>query len=175
MLVEKYSIILSVFFRSIVPNLELNLPNLETLILTNNNIEDLSEIDNLSTVKTLRTLCMIRNPLAALKYYRLYTIYKIPSLRVLDFKKVKDKVIFNFYLNLFFLIKFFSKKERQEAQKLFKGKKLKQSERPKTFIPGEQVDKSSFNYQSNQRFTQEQRVERAQPTKEDIEAIRVNS
>lgn len=140
--------------QSIVPNLELNLPNLETLILTNNNIEDLSEIDNLSTVKTLRTLCMIRNPLAALKYYRLYTIYKIPSLRVLDFKKVKDK-------------------ERQEAQKLFKGKKLKQSERPKTFIPGEQVDKSSFNYQSNQRFTQEQRVERAQPTKEDIEAIRL--
>ena len=57
---------------------------------------------------------------------------------------------------------------------MFKGKKLKQSDKPKTFIPGEQVDK--LNYQSNQGFTNEQfqhRVERAQPSKEDIEAIRV--
>ena len=75
--------------------MDFSLPNLETLILTNNNIEDLTEIDNLSSVKTLKCLCMIRNPLAALKYYRLYTIYRIPSLKILDFKKVKDKVIFN--------------------------------------------------------------------------------
>lgn len=139
----------------IASNLEANLPHLESLILTNNNIEDLSEIDQLSTFKTLRTLCLLRNPVASLKHYRLYTIYRIPSLRVLDFKKVKDK-------------------ERQEAQKLYKGKKLKKSaDKAKTFVPGEQLDKgvlAANNGGANQE--QQQRVERAQPTKEDIEAIR---
>ena len=60
---------------------------------------------------------------------------------------------------------------------MFKGKKLKKSEKPKTFIPGEQVDKSAFNYQNSQGFSQDhfqQRAERVQPSKEDIEAIRVS-
>ena len=75
-------------------NLEHYVPNLETLVMTNNNIEELYEIDNLSTIKTLRTLSLLRNPVASLRHYRLYTIYKMPFLRVLDFKKVKDKVFF---------------------------------------------------------------------------------
>lgn len=68
------------------------LPNLETLILTNNNIDDLHEIDNISTIKTLHTLCLMRNPVASFKHYRLYTIYRMPNLRILDFKKIKQKV-----------------------------------------------------------------------------------
>lgn len=91
-----------------------------------------------------------------MKLYRLYTIFKIPSLRVLDFKKVKDK-------------------ERQEAQKLFKGKKLKKSDKPKTFVPGEQLDKLTSNQNDQQQQQQIQRTaEKVQPTKEDIEAIRVS-
>ena len=37
-------------------HLESVLPNLETLILTNNNIEDLTEVDHLKTIKSLRSL-----------------------------------------------------------------------------------------------------------------------
>jgi U2 small nuclear ribonucleoprotein A' len=147
----------------IASNLETSMPNLETLIMTNNNVEDLNEIDQLSTVKTLRVLCLFRNPVASLKHYRLYTIYKIPSLRVLDFKKVKEK-------------------ERQEAQKLYKGKKLKKSSsennKPRTFVPGEPTAAAENNTNNNNNDStttqnqHHQRVERIQPTKEDIEAIR---
>lgn len=121
--------------------------------MTNNNIEDLSEIDQLATIKKLRVLSLLRNPVAALKHYRLYTIYRLPSLKVLDFKKVKER-------------------EREEAQKLYKGKKLKKKEKPKTFIPGEQLDKLNQTGGFDQQ-KQTQRVERVQATKEDIEAIRV--
>ena len=68
-----------------------------------------------------------------------------------------------------------NKKEREQAQKLYKGKKLKTSEKPKTFVPGEQLDKlninsggQSGNFDQQQRNTMNQRI---QPTKEDIEAI----
>jgi len=80
----------------------------------------------------------------------------MPGLRLLDFKKVKER-------------------ERQEAQTLFKGKKLKKSEKPKTFIPGEQL-KQGFN-QATQNFTIDQShptAQRVQPSKEDIDAIRVS-
>lgn len=43
------------------------------------------------------------NPLTKKKYYRLYVIWKLPTVRVLDFTKV-------------------ARKERQEAKKLFDGK-----------------------------------------------------
>jgi len=145
----------------IASNLEQYLPNLENLVLINNNVEDLGEIDQLASIKTLRTLSLLRNPVAALKHYRLYTIYRIPSLKVLDFKKIKDK-------------------EREEAQKLYKGKKIKRSDnKPKTFVPGEQLDKLTLSSQGGQGATgfgdaQQQHMlqQRAQPSKEDIEAIR---
>jgi len=140
-------------------NLEQFLPKLENLVLVNNNIEDLGEIDQLATIKTLKSLSLVRNPVAALKHYRLYTIYRIPSLRNLDFKKVKEK-------------------ERQEAQKLYKGKKLKRAEKPKTFIPGEQLDRLSLTNVSNTGFSgppQHQHAhhqQKQQASKEDLDAIR---
>ncbi|RMZ93013.1 U2 small nuclear ribonucleo A [Brachionus plicatilis] len=135
-------------------NLNQFLPNIENLVMINNNIEELTEIDNLSSLKSLKYLSLLRNPVAALKHYRLYTIYRIPSLRVLDFKRIRDK-------------------ERQEAQKLYKGKKLKKSEVPRTFVPGEQLDKLSLNQPGAENGQKQQRVERAQPSKEDIDAIRL--
>lgn len=134
----------------VAPNLERYVPSLETLIMTNNNIEELYEIDNLSTIKTLRTLSLLRNPVASLRHYRLYTIYKMPFLRILDFKKVKEK-------------------ERKEAVSLFKGKKLKKSDKPRTFVPGEQIK------HGNQEFGNEEvhhQQVRSQPSKEELDAIR---
>uniref|UniRef100_A0A0N5ALQ0 Probable U2 small nuclear ribonucleoprotein A' n=1 Tax=Syphacia muris TaxID=451379 RepID=A0A0N5ALQ0_9BILA len=87
----------------IMPNLGEVLPSLRTLALTNNNLCELGDIDPLSTCKKLEYLTLIGNPLTHKPQYRSYVIYKVPSVRVLDFKRVR--------LN-----------ERQEAAKLFKGK-----------------------------------------------------
>uniref|UniRef100_A0A1A8G215 Small nuclear ribonucleoprotein polypeptide A n=1 Tax=Nothobranchius korthausae TaxID=1143690 RepID=A0A1A8G215_9TELE len=103
-------------------NLEQCLPSLRELVLTNNNIQDLGDLDPLASVKTLTLLSLLRNPVTNKKHYRLYVINKIPQIRVLDFQKVKLK-------------------ERQEAEKMFKGKRGAQlakdiSQRMKTFTPG---------------------------------------
>lgn len=39
-----------------------------------------------------RELSLLFNPVTKRQYYRLYVIHKVPSLRVLDFCKIKDKV-----------------------------------------------------------------------------------
>uniref|UniRef100_A0A8C1E9L4 Small nuclear ribonucleoprotein polypeptide A' n=1 Tax=Cyprinus carpio carpio TaxID=630221 RepID=A0A8C1E9L4_CYPCA len=103
-------------------NLEQALPNLKELILTSNNIQELGDLDPLATVKSLTLLSLLRNPVTNKKHYRLYVINKIPQIRVLDFQKVKMK-------------------ERQEAEKMFKGKRGAQlakdiAKQTKTFTPG---------------------------------------
>ncbi|XP_034733540.1 U2 small nuclear ribonucleoprotein A' [Etheostoma cragini] len=103
-------------------NLEQSLQSLTELILTSNNIQELGDLDPLASVKTLTLLSLLRNPVTNKKHYRLYVINKIPQIRVLDFQKVKLK-------------------ERQEAEKMFKGKRGAQlakdiARRTKTFTPG---------------------------------------
>ncbi|MBN3308943.1 U2 small nuclear ribonucleoprotein A' [Amia ocellicauda] len=103
-------------------NLEQSLPHLTELVLTNNNIQELGELDPLASIKTLTLLSLLRNPVTNKKHYRLYVINKVPQIRVLDFQKVKLK-------------------ERQEAEKMFKGKRGAQlakdiAKRTKTFTPG---------------------------------------
>uniref|UniRef100_A0AAY4E6C0 U2A'/phosphoprotein 32 family A C-terminal domain-containing protein n=1 Tax=Denticeps clupeoides TaxID=299321 RepID=A0AAY4E6C0_9TELE len=103
-------------------SLELSLPSVKELILTSNNIQDLGDLDPLASIKTLTLLSLLRNPVTNKKHYRLYVINKIPQIRVLDFQKVKLK-------------------ERQEAEKMFKGKRGAQlakdiAKRSKTFTPG---------------------------------------
>ncbi|KAG8183706.1 hypothetical protein JTE90_014681 [Oedothorax gibbosus] len=110
-------------------NLEVSLPNLESLILTNNHIQELGDLDPLSTLKNLRTLSLLKNPVASKKHYRLYVIHKLPGLKLLDFRKIRMK-------------------EKEEAAKLFKGKKGKKFEkeivkRSKTFIPGGNIPNTS--------------------------------
>uniref|UniRef100_A0A8C5M302 Small nuclear ribonucleoprotein polypeptide A' n=1 Tax=Leptobrachium leishanense TaxID=445787 RepID=A0A8C5M302_9ANUR len=102
--------------------LEHVLPNLMEIILTNNNIMELGDLDNLSTIKNLAYLSLLKNPVINKRHYRLYLIYKIPQVRVLDFQKV-------------------GLAEREEAASMFKGKRGAQlakdiAKRSKTFIPG---------------------------------------
>lgn len=78
-------------------------PYLENLILTNNQISRIEEINNIATCKSLVRLSLLDNMVCQIKYYRLYTIFHIPTLRFLDFQKVKLS-------------------ERLEAKKLFEGK-----------------------------------------------------
>jgi len=108
----------------IAPNLHESLPNLETLIMTNNNIGQLPDLDPLASLNgSLRHLALVDNPVTKKQHYRLYLIHKLPKLRVLDFKRIKQK-------------------ERQDGEKMFGGEggqKLKK-EIAKTYVPGELID-----------------------------------
>ncbi|KAH3694555.1 U2 small nuclear ribonucleoprotein A'-like [Dreissena polymorpha] len=118
------------------------IPNLETLILTNNGIQELGDLDPLESLKNLTYLSLMRNPVSTKKHYRLYVLHKVPSLRVIDFQRVKQK-------------------ERDASHKMFKGKKGQAlaadiGKKSKTFVPGEGLP--------------EKRMEG--PSKEDIAAIK---
>lgn len=115
----------------IADGLEESIPNLETLILTNNNIQELGDIDALQSLKKLEFLSLLTNPITTKKHYRQYVIHKLPNLRLLDFRKIKMK-------------------EREEAEKLFKGAKGKQLEKEigiksKTFTPGAELPGKDVN------------------------------
>jgi U2 small nuclear ribonucleoprotein A' len=92
------------------------LPNLDTLILSNNRIANFSVIDSIGLNSKLEMLSLLENPVTRRPNYRLYTIFKIPSLTVLDFQKVTAK-------------------EREAAEKMFGGDASGQ-----TFVPGEEVE-----------------------------------
>ncbi|KAG2225031.1 hypothetical protein INT45_003231 [Circinella minor] len=72
-------------------NLAEFLPNLTTLILTDNSIQELGDLEALAKFKRLTFLSLADNPVTKKQYYRLYLIHKLPRLRVLDFKKIKQK------------------------------------------------------------------------------------
>lgn len=95
----------------IAQNIGETTPNLSSIMLTNNKITNYIEIENLSSVKKLETLCLLQNPVASKPQYRLYTIFCIPTLKCLDFRKV-------------------TRQEREEASRLFK------SAAGKTFLAG---------------------------------------
>jgi len=108
--------------------LEENIPNLEMLILTNNQIQELGDIDPLASLKRLENLSLLKNQVTVKQHYRQYVIYKMPQLRILDFKKIKMK-------------------EREESNELFKSKKGKLLEKElqkkvKTFVPGGELETS---------------------------------
>ncbi|KAK7310229.1 hypothetical protein RJT34_07615 [Clitoria ternatea] len=125
------------------------LPKLHTLVLTNNRIVNLVEIDPLASLPKLQFLSLLDNNITKKPNYRLYVIHKLKSLRVLDFKKVKNK-------------------ERLEAKNLFASKEvLEEVQRTpvKTLSPVETQNISEA--------TEEQQVPKVvAPTPEQIIAIK---
>ncbi|WCJ17961.1 U2 small nuclear ribonucleoprotein A [Euphorbia peplus] len=89
------------------PNIGDFLPKLHSLVLTNNRLVNLVEIDPLASLSKLHFLCLLDNNITKKPNYRLYVIYKLKSLRVLDFKKVKIK-------------------ERVEAERLFASREVEE-------------------------------------------------
>ena len=77
---------------SISPSLHLSVPNLTSLVLTNNNISELGDFEPLRELKSLKYLTLLGNPVKDKKWYREWIIFRIPSLRVLDFQRIRDKV-----------------------------------------------------------------------------------
>ncbi|BDA46864.1 U2 small nuclear ribonucleoprotein A' [Coccomyxa sp. Obi] len=98
-------------------HLEEAIPNLTHLILTNNRLKNLADLEPLSTLPRLQHLSLLDNEVTKVKHYRLYVVHRCKHLKVLDFRKVKQK-------------------EREEAEKLFAAEPdLVTAER--TFEPGE--------------------------------------
>jgi len=86
------------------------LPNIHTLVLTNNLISELSEIDSLANILSLRVLSLLFNPVSTKEHYRPYVVYTMPQLKLLDFRKIKEQ-------------------EKNDAKALFKSKKGKEIRR----------------------------------------------
>ncbi|EFJ49551.1 hypothetical protein VOLCADRAFT_104320 [Volvox carteri f. nagariensis] len=104
----------------IARGLEEFIPNLDTLILTNNRINNLQDIDPLATLLKLEHLSLHGNPVMTKANYRLYVISKLPRLKVLDFKKVKQK-------------------ERDAAKAMFSSEEAQATHASKTFEPDEDL------------------------------------
>ncbi|KRZ93471.1 U2 small nuclear ribonucleoprotein A', partial [Trichinella sp. T8] len=66
-----------------------SLPYLKTLVLTDNCLAELGELEPLSKLQRLEHLCLIGNPVTRVAHYRDFVIYKIPQVRVLDYKRVR--------------------------------------------------------------------------------------
>lgn len=67
------------------------IPNLETLMLTGNQLQDLCDIEPLCSLSKLSNLCLLQNPVTAKPHYRQYIIHKMPYLKLLDFRKIKRR------------------------------------------------------------------------------------
>lgn len=67
------------------------LPNLESIILSGNNIQEFGDLEPLTKLEKLETISLMTNQIAARPHYREYISYKFPNLRLLDFRKIKQK------------------------------------------------------------------------------------
>jgi U2 small nuclear ribonucleoprotein A' len=72
------------------PTLHSTIPNLSTLCLTANNIAELADLDPLSKMSRLVHLTILENPVTRKENYRYWVIWRCPSVRFLDYQKVKD-------------------------------------------------------------------------------------
>jgi U2 small nuclear ribonucleoprotein A' len=118
----------------------------------------LGDLDPLAEFSKLTYLSLLSNPVANKQHYRSYVINKLPSLRVLDFRKVKLKVIM-FYLTsgIFLLIHVkLDLKEREAARDLFKSKKgkvlVKEIAQKSKFLSAEAGNKAPIGKNTNVLF-----------------------
>ncbi|KAJ1900531.1 U2 snRNP complex subunit [Kickxella alabastrina] len=120
---------------SIERNLAEYMPNLQTLVLTNNDISDLVDLEPLRNMERLEIVSLVNNPVMRKPHARLWCVWRLSSsLRVLDFEKIGQN-------------------ERNEAKRLFEDGKGGISELAKSilaiesvaaasnvFVPGEGLD-----------------------------------
>lgn len=76
--------------RSIQTTLAASLPNLQNLVLSANRLAELADLDPLKDCARLTHLSLLDNPVARKDNYRLWVIWRCPSVRFLDFQRVRD-------------------------------------------------------------------------------------
>jgi U2 small nuclear ribonucleoprotein A' len=173
------------------PQIGSYLPNLTTLMLTNNKLVYYYEIEHLSSIPKLSVLCLADNPVSYKQYYREVVIYRIPQLKVLDFQKItaqEKKNIKQFFetnpAGKQFLIQIESEKQLyyQQLQQKQQQNNLALSQPPRLApsmngaAAAPSSSSSSFNGKGTVALTEEQKaqvrnaIENAQ-TKEEIDLI----
>jgi len=75
---------------NIQPNLAASIPNLTTLVLNSNNFAELADLDPLRHFTKLTHLVLMENPVTRKENYRSWVIWRVPTVRFLDYQKVKD-------------------------------------------------------------------------------------
>ncbi|KAF5025820.1 hypothetical protein F66182_2153 [Fusarium sp. NRRL 66182] len=75
---------------SIQPSLANAIPNLKNLVLSSNNLVELADLDALASFSRLTHLVLSDNPVSKKENYRYWVLWKCPSVRFLDFAKVKE-------------------------------------------------------------------------------------
>jgi len=125
----------------IAPGLGDVIPNLNTLILSNNKIESFTDLDNLSSLTKLKFISLLGNPVVQKPNYRLYIISKIPGIKVIDFKKVKSKEKFESYKAYGGGKRGLAEERaaKEEGKGKGKGKVTSKPKPTKTFVPGEAI------------------------------------
>ncbi|EPQ27839.1 uncharacterized protein PFL1_04584 [Pseudozyma flocculosa PF-1] len=73
------------------PRIAFTIPALQMLTLTNNSLQDLGEVASLAKLRSLEYLTLMGNPIAREKNYREFVVWKCPSVRVLDFRRVRQQ------------------------------------------------------------------------------------
>jgi len=76
---------------AISPSIHLSVPNLTTLILTNNNFSELGDLEPLKELKGLKYISLMGNPVREKKWYREWLAWRLSALRVIDFQRIRDK------------------------------------------------------------------------------------
>lgn len=79
---------------TISPSLPPNIPNLVTLVLSNNAISSLATLVPLESLIHLQHLVLTGNPVTEQEHYREFTVWKVAkgNLHTLDFVRIKDSV-----------------------------------------------------------------------------------
>ncbi|CAK7266775.1 U2 snRNP complex subunit [Sporothrix epigloea] len=75
---------------TIQPGLADALPNLCNLALASNQLAELADLDPLARFSRLTHLVLLDNPVTKRERYRYWVIWRCPTVRFLDFQKVKD-------------------------------------------------------------------------------------
>lgn len=127
-------------------------PNIYILMFTGNKFQNLYEIDPLGAMKKLTMLSLIGNPVVRQPHYRLYVIFKIPSLKSLDFKRV-------------------SKTERGEAQTMFADRAMPTAadRQAASAVPSRVVERTQ-KLTAEQQTLIKQAISKAQ-TNEDVDRL----
>ncbi|KJA26114.1 hypothetical protein HYPSUDRAFT_84910 [Hypholoma sublateritium FD-334 SS-4] len=77
--------------QNISPSIHLSVPNLQTLVLTNNLVTELGDLEPLKELRHLKYISLMGNPVTEKKWYREWLAFRIPGLRVIDFQRIRDK------------------------------------------------------------------------------------
>jgi len=75
---------------NIQPGVCKNIPLLRNLVLISNRLSELSDLDPLAGFRRLTHLVLIDNPVAKKEHYRYWVLWRCPSVRFLDYQKVKE-------------------------------------------------------------------------------------